>query len=244
LLPAAADIPGEFGVTGRAGDSIQRIGYATNLDLGVVASAIASRVDLVVTHHDAWEFLYGLKAQCAEMLRQHRISHLFAHLPLDAADFGTAAAFAQALGVQVTDRIAAYEGWLCGRVGILPAALDLPSFVHLVEQTCGERVRAWHNSARRIRRVGIVPGAGLSTSFLKECADRGCDVYVTGESSLYTLQYARYAGINLVVGSHTFTEIFGVEALVHKIAAEFPGTEAVRLFEPRLESAPDLLSGV
>ena len=44
------------------------------------------------------------------------------------------------------------------------------------------------------------------TSDVKDAVDRNCDVYITGEKFLYTVQYAKFAGINIIVGSHTYTE--------------------------------------
>ena len=73
------------------------------------------------------------------------------------------------------------------------------------------------------------------TDHVKEAAERGCDAYVTGEKLLYTVQYARFAKIDLFVGSHTFTEIFGVESLAKKIRQQFPETEIVRLVEEHME---------
>ena len=56
-----------------------------------------------------------------------------------------------------------------------------------------------------------------------------CDVYITGEKVLYTIEYAKLAGINLIVGSHTFTEVFGVESLAKKIKDKYKDIEIVRL---------------
>ena len=39
---------------------------------------------------------------------------------------------------------------------------------------------------------------------------------------LYSQQYARHAGMNLLVGNHTNTEILGVKAMAEKLAQ---GTE-------------------
>ena len=177
-----------------------------------------------------------MKAECIDMLTENRISHLFAHLPLDVADFGTATAFARALGGQVQEKMALYEGFLCGRICTLPAPVDLPDFVDLIQDVCEENVQFWRNSDKPVRIFGVVPGGGMLTSYVKECVDRDCDLYITGEKSLYTIQYAKYAGIHLVVGSHTFTEIFGVEALVNLVASEYPEIKAVRLHEPHLEN--------
>lgn len=233
----AAMVPGEFGVTCRACDVVGRIGYATNLTPEVVGAAIEHEVDLVITHHDAWDFVYGMKAECIDLLTKGGISHLFAHLPLDAADFGTAAALGQALGGQVREKMASYEGFLCGRICALPEPVDLPDFVRRVEDVCEEPVQSWRNSDEPVRTFGVVPGGGALTSYVKECVDRECDLYITGEKDLYTVQYAQYAGIHLVVGSHTFTEVFGVEALVNLIASEYPEITAARLHEPHLASS-------
>jgi len=238
LFDPAAMTPEEFGVTCRAGAEIGRIGYATNLTPEVVASAIEHNVDLIVTHHDAWEFIYGMKAQCIDMLTGAGISHIFAHLPLDAADFGTAAAFARALGAQAGEKFALYEGFLCGRICTLPKPIALPEFVDLVQAACEESVQSWTNSDRPVRIFGIVPGGGMLTSYVKECVDRDCDLYLTGERTLYTVEYAKHAGIHMVVGSHTFTEIYGVEALVELITDRYPETTAVRLHESHLEGTP------
>ena len=54
---------------------------------------------------------------------------------------------------------------------------------------------------------------------------------MTGEYVLYSQQYAQHVGMNLLVGSHTNTEILGVESLVHRIA-EGTDMRLVRIQEP------------
>lgn len=76
----------------------------------------------------------------------------------------------------------------------------------------------------------------MLTTFVKECVDRDCDLYITGEKNLFLVQYAKFAGIHLVVGSHTFTEIFGVETLVDLLVNEYPETTAVKLLEQHIEN--------
>ena len=65
--------------------------------------------------------------------------------------------------------------------------------------------------------------------------DGGCDTYITGEASLYTIQYAQFVGINLFVGSHTFTEIYRVESLVKRLKEIHNDFEMIRLYEPHIE---------
>ncbi|PEN02506.1 SMS protein, partial [Bacillus wiedmannii] len=65
--------------------------------------------------------------------------------------------------------------------------------------------------------------------------EKGCDTYITGEKTLYTVQHAKFKGINLIVGSHTFTEVFGVESLVRKLQERDRAIEITRLNEDHLE---------
>jgi putative NIF3 family GTP cyclohydrolase 1 type 2 len=110
-----------------------------------------------------------------------------------------------------------------------------------MERVCEEKVRAWRNSDRLVRRYGVVSGGGVLTEYVRDCVELGCDLYITGERSLYTLQYARHVGIHTIVGSHTFTEIQGVEALARRIGEAY-GMEVVRVPEPHLESGHLLAS--
>ncbi len=73
------------------------------------------------------------------------------------------------------------------------------------------------------------------TNDVKAAVDRKCDAYITGEKTLYTVEYARFAGINLFVGSHTFTEIFGVESLAAKVKDHFGDIDMMKLKEDHIE---------
>ena len=230
-------MPGEFGVTGESSAVIQRVGYATNLTPETVALASEQCVDLIITHHDAWDFIFGMKDICAEVLERAGIAHLFAHLPLDAADFGTANAFASVLGARAKGKFGLYEGFQCGVISALEEPIELVDLVKRVERVCDEKVRSWQNNDRAVSHLGVFPGACVLTSYVKECFESDCDTFITGETNLYVIQYAALMGINLVAGSHTFTEIFGVEELVNRLLANSDNIRSVRLHESHIESA-------
>lgn len=159
---------------------ISRVGYSTNISPQIVKQAAKNKVDLIITHHDAWDFVFGMKEKCHSLLKEFGINHFFVHLPLDYAEFGTCNSLFKALGV-------------------------------------------------------IITGAGNSTINIRDAFNAGCDVYITGEKTLYTVQYAQFVGMNLIVGSHTFTEIFGVRALAEKIKELFSYLEIVELEEEHFE---------
>ncbi len=73
-------------------------------------------MDLLITHHDAWPFLFGMKEACLRILEDADIAHFFIHLPLDDADFGTSASLVNCLGGHIIDRTDLYmEQFYCGR---------------------------------------------------------------------------------------------------------------------------------
>nr|WP_256204473.1 Nif3-like dinuclear metal center hexameric protein [Planococcus faecalis] len=62
-----------------------------------------------------------------------------------------------------------------------------------------EPVRAWKNNSKEVKRIGVLTGAGHSSAVIQKAVDEGCDTYITGEATLYAIQYAEFAGINLLV---------------------------------------------
>jgi putative NIF3 family GTP cyclohydrolase 1 type 2 len=119
-----------------------------------------------------------------------------------------------------------------GRVGELPASIDLQDAIsvfnaHLAEQPC--RI---HDAKRKIRRVACVTGAGAFTNYLVEALEYGADLFVTGETSLYLLEYALFNEVNALVYSHNYTEIFGTRNLAYKLAKSLKIETITRLDEP------------
>lgn len=228
--------PDEWALNFRGGSDISKIGYCTNLTPDTVDAAILGDVDLILTHHDVWPFLYGMPEVCARKLDEHKISNCFVHLPLDDADFGTNASLASRLGLENIEKSALEaETFYCGRIGEWKNGKTMDEVKAQLEQILGESVRAWQNHERLIRRVCIVTGAGMSTNFKREASERGCDLYITGEKTLYSVEYAEFVGMNLIVGSHTGTELPGVEELAHCVSRTLPDVQVIRLHEDEIE---------
>lgn len=113
-------------------------------------------------------------------------------------------------------------------------AADFGAVAASFEAALHEPVRTRRHNDAPVSSVCVVTGGGHTTDLLKEAVDLGCDAYITGEKTLYTVEYARFAGLNLLVGSHTGTELPGTEALARRVA-QACAIEAVRLAEPRVE---------
>ena len=91
----------EYGFNNPISNEIIRVGFTTNLTPDVVSKAIGKNVQFIITHHDAWDFLYGMKEQCNRMLEENSISHFYIHLPLDFAEFGTCNSLLREIGASI-----------------------------------------------------------------------------------------------------------------------------------------------
>jgi len=217
----------EWGFLNEVDKNIQKIGYATSLTNKIIDEAAQNHVDFIITHHDAWDFVYGMKDRCKELLIKYDIIHAYFHAPLDYADFGTCASLASELNLKNIHKITPDD---CLFIGETEEPISFEAFSDKLSKILQEPLRAFKNNETTIRKVCVVTGGGNSTKDIRVAVDCKCDTYVTGEYNLYSQQYSKFAGINLLVGSHTNTEIIGVKQMVTRLVA---GTyiELIRLLE-------------
>jgi dinuclear metal center YbgI/SA1388 family protein len=225
----------DFGFTNRSNDSISTVGYCTNLSIDVIEKAAENQVDLLITHHDAWDFIYGLREQCLKKLKEYNISHFWIHGPLDFIEFGTCTSLMNVMGIDSIKKYSSYINGDTPGIGEFNVPTDFHSLVERMRNELNEPVRAWRNNEKEIKRVGVLTGAGHATDYMKVAFEEGCDTYITGEATLYTIQYAQFVRMNLLVGSHTFTEIYGLESLVNKLRKYHDGIHTIKLEEEHIE---------
>ncbi|WP_078596391.1 Nif3-like dinuclear metal center hexameric protein [Evansella clarkii] len=226
----------ESGITYHVEKKVNKLGYCVNLTLETIEEARIHGVDMMVTHHPAWDEIYGLKQACMEKLAEYSISHYYNHLPLDDCNFGTNDSLLNKLNVEIIKRTHGWEGLYFGRIAEYDKEIELNELVNNVENLLEEPVKSWRFNNKKIKRVGLVCGNGAPTACLKEAVENNCDVYITGECNLYTIQYAQFKRINLIIGSHTFIELFGIQNLALKLCEKIKELEVVRLNEEHYEA--------
>lgn len=207
------------------------MGYATNLTGEIIERAGEAKVDFLLTHHDSWEFIFGLKELCDQMLRDRHITHAFFHAPLDDAVFGTSASLANALDAYGCKKVMPYAELYYGGVIGEVKPLGFKCFADKLEEVLGENVRCFQNNNRPVHRIAVAAGGGNMTNEMRIAIQDGCDTYITGEYVLYSQQYAQHTGMNLFVGSHTNTEILGVKNMANLLCKD-TDIRLVRIKEP------------
>jgi putative NIF3 family GTP cyclohydrolase 1 type 2 len=194
----------------------------------VIEQAIAQNINLLVTHHDAWDFMLEEKSISLELLNRHKISHVWCHTPLDAADFGTSAALLATLDCKLIGTIAEGDG----RVGELPKPLQLSDVTNILDDKFFESPCRKNDANKLIARVACVTGAGSKISYLSEALTFDVDLYITGETSMYLLEYASFRKVSALVYSHNYTEILGTHNFADRVASQLEIKKVIQLDEP------------
>jgi len=224
------DYPGaRNGLQVTHGRQVKKIGWAVDADMESIRKAGKERVDFLIVHHGIF---WGSSALDRKM-RVKRIQEAkrlgvaiySSHLPLDAhPELGNSIGLLRALGLakwkrerfgKAMGREIGYKveggrvrlGELANRVALLRSghAGRVGSFAGLANQ-----VKVSGRGPKVCRRIGIVTGA---FGDLDQVVKAGLDTLVTGEVDYPTEVKAKELGINLILGGHYETEVFGVRAL-------------------------------
>jgi dinuclear metal center YbgI/SA1388 family protein len=198
-----------------------KIGAAVDASEATIELAIGENVDLLFVHHGLfWGGLSPITGSCYRKLQRAISSNLAvysAHLPLDLhSELGNNILLAKALRLPPGESLF----WNFKRLGVaVSIELDLPELLKRLREVLGRDPWVCPSGPEKVRRIGIVTGAG--GNLLQKVAACGIDTFVTGEGPHHTFALAEELKVNLIFGGHYATETFGVRALAARAAAEF-----------------------
>lgn len=219
----------EWGIRGlESTREVLRVGWATTLLPATVEKAIELDVDFIITHHDAWDWLYEIRDSSLETLKKVTIGHLFVHGLLDQADFGTNGTLLGTIGCEKTEPFCEEGGLNWGRIGELASSRCIDSIENILNVEMSETTRYKYRGKNLCKRIASVTGAGCNTAYVKEAVEKGCDTFITGEYNCYFRMYIETVKLNALVFSHTYTEKKATKALAEKL---FGTDENVTLIE-------------
>ncbi len=135
------------------------------------------------------------------------------HLPLDGhPEHGNNALLAEGLGCVATEPFALHHGTPIGVAGSFGGdGISVDDLVDRVTRLTDREPLALREGPERVRRIGIVSGAGPTTSPTPSRAD--CDAFLTGEPAERVAAVSREEGIHFIAAGHHATETFGMRRL-------------------------------
>jgi dinuclear metal center YbgI/SA1388 family protein len=198
-------------------------GVTASLDL--IEAAVDLKADTLLVHHGYFwkgesQAITGFKARRIRALIKNNLNLLAYHLPLDAHPVvGNNAQIANIMGWEVQGTFAS--------VGIhdivfhttLPSAISLHELTKAIANKLNTTPLSLSAGDRPIKRIAWCTGA--AQSYIDQAADRGFDVFISGEVSENTFHYAKECGIHYIAAGHHATERYGVQALGRLISGKF-----------------------
>jgi dinuclear metal center YbgI/SA1388 family protein len=215
---------------------VKKIGWAVDADMESIRKAGKEKVDFLMVHHGLFWGSSALdrkiRAKRIQEAKRLGVAIYSSHLPLDAhPELGNSIGLLKALGLGESKRkpfgvaMGRAIGWKVEGVKIrrseLVRRLALLRFDHArrvesfegLKNIKGMKVRRYESvkvvgsGPKVCRRIGIVTG-GFGD--LDQVVKARLDTLITGEADYPTEVKARELGINLILGGHRGTEVFGV----------------------------------
>jgi dinuclear metal center YbgI/SA1388 family protein len=202
--------------------SITKIGAAVDASTRVLEAAAKQNVDLVIVHHGLfWPGLQpvtGVLHRQLEIAFENNIALYSAHLPLDLhPQVGNNAQLAAALGIKSNQPFFEEKGQKIG----LKVCVSLPrdELDRKLQKALGGPVKTFMFGPKKTGTIGIITG-GAGSEIYKIAQER-IDTFITGEAPHWAAVAADELGMNLLLGGHYATEVFGVQALAAHLSKRF-----------------------
>ena len=223
---------------------VKKVGWAVDADIESIRKAGKEKVDFLIVHHGLfWGSSVLDRKMRARRIREAKrlgVAIYSSHLPLDAhPELGNSIGllralrlekwkrkrFGKAMGREIGYMVQGGRvrlGELANRVALLrsrPRRSRGESFEGLknikgVKVRRYESVKVVGSGPKVCRKIGIVTG-GFGD--LDQVVKAGIDTLITGEVDYPTEVKAKELGINLILGGHRETEVFGVRALAKSV---------------------------
>ena len=201
---------------------VTRIGSAVDVSTRVLTEAVKRDIDFLIVHHGLfWPGLQPIRGVLRRQLQlafENDIALYSAHLPLDIHPrVGNNAQLVAALGLKLAKPFLEEKGQPIGLR--IRASLQRSELVRKLENALGGPVKVFAFGPKKTRAIGVVTGAAGSE--IHRVADEGIDTFITGEAPHWAGVAAEQLGVNLLLGGHYATEVFGVKALAADLSKRF-----------------------
>jgi dinuclear metal center YbgI/SA1388 family protein len=202
--------------------SVTKIGASVDASTRVLEAAAKQNVDLVLVHHGLFwpglQTVTGVLHRQLELAFENNIGLYSAHLPLDLhPQVGNNAQLAAVLGLASNQPFFEEKGQLIG----VKACVSLPrdQLDRKLQKALSGPVKAFMFGPKKTGTIGIITGGAGSEIY--KVAQQGIDTFITGEAPHWAAVAAEEVGMNLLLGGHYATEVFGVKALAAHLSKRF-----------------------
>ena len=201
---------------------VTRIGAAVDVSTRVLTAAAKRDIDFLIVHHGLfWPGLQPIQGGLRRQLQiafENDIALYSAHLPLDIhAQVGNNAQLVRAMGLKSPKPFLEEKGQLVGLT--IRASLQRSELIRKLQNALNGPVKIFGFGPNKTHAIGVVTGAAGSEIY--RVANEGIDTFITGEAPHWAAIAAEELGVNLLLGGHYATEVFGVKKLAAHLSKRF-----------------------
>jgi len=202
--------------------AVTRIGAAVDASTRTIEAAIERGINFLIVHHGLfWPGLQpitGARRRMLERAFQNDVALYSAHLPLDLHSvLGNNAQLAGALGFENTEPFFEHKGQCVGLK--VAAQVSRAELARKLEHSLGGPVKLFAAGPEQTQSIALLTGGAGSEIYA--VAREGVDTFITGEAPHWAAVAAEELGLNLLLGGHYATEVFGVKALAAHLSDRF-----------------------
>ena len=214
---------------------ITRAAFAVDACQASIDAACAAGAQILIVHHGLfWGEplpIVGPHRRRVGALLAANCSLYGVHMPLDRhAQVGNNVELARLAGLTPTGEMGEVAGGqMVGLIAEPSGALTLDDLTARVASALGVQPFVQAEGPAAITRVGIISGS--AARWIAEAAARGCDAFLTGETSHSHYHEAAEYGINVIYAGHYATETVGLRALALHLEDQFD-LETIFIAEP------------
>jgi dinuclear metal center YbgI/SA1388 family protein len=188
----------------------------------VLSEAAKYKINLVIVHHGLfWPGLQPVRGALRRELRlafENDIALYSAHLPLDVhPKIGNNAQLVAALGLRSPKPFLEEKGQAVGLK--IRASVPRNKLLRNLQTALNGPVKLFGFGPKQPHVIGIITGAAGSEIY--RVAEENIDTFITGEAPHWAAVAAEELGMNLLLGGHYATEVFGVKALAAHLSRRF-----------------------
>ena len=214
---------------------IRKIAFAVDANLETICAAASQKADMLFVHHGMfWSHsltITGNHYNRIAALIRNDIALFGVHLPLDLhKKVGNNSVMAKKLGLEDITEFGMYKGINIGWMGTHREGLEINECARLLGFNAENDMKAYEFLKKKNRKIAIVSGGAADD--VSQAASAGADLFISGEHSHTAYSTAKENGVNMLLGGHYKSEIFGVQATSEMLKNRFPELECVFLDLP------------
>jgi len=224
--------PEEWKDSSMNGLQVEGSDEVTGIALGVDAcydlfeSAKKENMNFVIVHHGFfWGKVFPITSfwkKRFKFLLENDMSLYACHLPMDAnPTMGHNSAISEKLGLLNVMPFGEYHGNYIGFAGELGESVHIEKIKDKLADLFDYGVRIFKFGNENIKKIGVVSGDAATEDILKECAEKGIDLFVTGETNHVAYHVIKELGLNVAFCGHYATERFSLFELERVLKDEF-----------------------